>query len=69
MIILTKCIDSYSYNNKWELVLINSSISAFSGAKRFLFSSYISPAVEKSRSEGTDIGGAKRYRNAKSLRE
>ena len=43
-------------------ILLNKkgSISALSGAKRFLFSSYMSPAVENSVSEGTDVGGAER---------
>jgi len=36
------------------------SISALSGANRFRFSSYISPAVENSLSDVTEVGGGAR---------
>ena len=43
---------------------MKSKVSAFSGASLFCLSSYIIPAPEKSLSNGTEVGGAERYRLA-----
>ena len=42
------------------VISMNNNISALLGAKRFLFSSYASPAPEKSLTEGADIGGKRK---------
>ena len=44
---------------------MNRRLSACSGDNRLRFSSYMSPADEKSLSDGTDVGGADMYLNAK----
>ena len=43
---------------------MNRSISALSRAKRFLFSSYMLPAVENNRSDAIYVGEGARYRLA-----
>ena len=47
------CTTSYSQS---KLFLMNKRTSVLSGSNQFLFSLYMSPAVEKRCSDGTEVG-------------